>query len=40
GDCIASIAEKNKISVQKLLRINGLGQADNIYPGQVIMVKR
>ena len=40
GDCIASIAEKNKISVKKLLRINGLDQADNIYPGQVIMVKR
>lgn len=40
GDCIASIAGKNKISVQKLLQINGLSQKDNIYPGQVIIVKR
>jgi membrane-bound lytic murein transglycosylase D len=40
GDCIASIAEKNKISIQKLLKLNGLSQEDNIYPGQIIIVKR
>ncbi|MBN2515020.1 MAG: LysM peptidoglycan-binding domain-containing protein [Deltaproteobacteria bacterium] len=40
GDCIASIAGKNKISIQKLLQINGLSLEDNIYPGQVIIVRR
>jgi len=38
GDTIGRIAQAQKVSVEKLLRTNGLSRSSTIYPGQVIQL--
>ncbi len=40
GDCISSIAEKHRMSVSELLRLNNFSKNDTIYAGQIITVKQ
>lgn len=40
GDNLYAIAQKNNISLDDLLEINGLDKDDYIYPGQEIMVPK
>jgi len=39
GDTLANIARKNNVSLSRLLDLNKLDKADNIRPGQLIVVK-
>jgi membrane-bound lytic murein transglycosylase D len=40
GETVWSIARKYSVSVDDVLRINGLGQRDRIYPGQKLTIVR
>ncbi|MBN2254315.1 MAG: LysM peptidoglycan-binding domain-containing protein, partial [Deltaproteobacteria bacterium] len=40
GDCISTIAERHRMTVGELLKLNNLNEKDTIYAGQVLAVRR
>jgi membrane-bound lytic murein transglycosylase D len=40
GDCISTIAERHRMTVGELLKLNNLNENDMIYAGQVLAVRR
>jgi len=39
GDTLSEIAQRNRIGLSTLLRLNNLGRRSRIYPGQVLIIK-